>query len=102
MASTTGPGSTATRRPDSSGYVEEPSGYGWVVFAGSMLALVGTLDFIYGIAAISDSKFFVHNVTYVISSLNTWGWVMVCIGSCRSSRPSGSGDRWPEPGGWAS
>jgi hypothetical protein len=80
MASTVGPGSASSRQAASTGYVQDPAGYGWVVFAGSMLAIVGTLNFIYGIAAVSDSKFYAHNVTYVISSLNTWGWVMLCIG----------------------
>jgi hypothetical protein len=56
-------------------------GYGWVVFAGSMLMLVGTVNLIYGIAAISNSKFYVGNASYVIGDLNTWGWVMVCLGA---------------------
>src|SRR3954452_25336159 len=56
-------------------------GYGWVVFAGTMLMLVGTINFIYGIAAISNSKFFVGNVTYVIGDLNTWGWVILSLGT---------------------
>ena len=79
MASTVGPDSTS-RRAASTDYVESPAGYGWVIFAGSMLAIVGTLNFIYGIAAVSNSKFYVRDVTYVISDLNTWGWVMLCIG----------------------
>ncbi len=53
---------------------------GWVVFAGTMLAIVGTLNIIYGIAAISDSTFFVNDAKYVISSLNTWGWVALVLG----------------------
>jgi hypothetical protein len=43
--------------------------------------LVGTINVIYGIAAISNSKFFVGNTTYVIGDLNTWGWVMLCLGT---------------------
>ncbi|MBB4662765.1 DUF7144 family membrane protein [Conexibacter arvalis] len=53
---------------------------GWVVFAGTMLAIVATLNIIYGIAAISDSSFFVNDAQYVISGLNTWGWVALIIG----------------------
>lgn len=53
---------------------------GWVVFAGTMLAIVATLNIIYGIAAISNSSFFVNDAKYVISSLNTWGWVALVIG----------------------
>jgi hypothetical protein len=55
-------------------------GMGWVIFAGTMLAIIGILNFIYGIAAISDSKFYVHDATYVISSLHLWGWVNMIIG----------------------
>jgi hypothetical protein len=61
-------------------YDEEPPGYGWVIFAGTMLAIIGVLNFIYGIAAISDSKFYARGVEYVISDLKTWGWVLVVVG----------------------
>jgi hypothetical protein len=53
---------------------------GWWVFAGVLLLIAGVLNIIYGIAAIGDSKFFNENVTYVISSLHTWGWVSLIIG----------------------
>jgi hypothetical protein len=58
-------------------YVEEDSGYGWVMFAGTMLALLATLNFIDGVAAVSNSTFFTQNAKYVISDLNTWGWVLI-------------------------
>lgn len=64
-----------------SGYLDERRGYGWVVFAGTMLCIVGVMNVIYGIAAISDSKFFVHDVKYVISDLNTWGWAFTITGA---------------------
>jgi len=53
---------------------------GWWVFAGALLLIAGVLNVIYGIAAIDDSKFFQENVTYVISGLNTWGWITLIIG----------------------
>ncbi len=53
---------------------------GWWVFAGVLLLIAGVLNIVYGIAAIGDSKFFNENVTYVISSLHTWGWVSLIIG----------------------
>jgi hypothetical protein len=56
------------------------AGYGWVVFAGTMLMIVGVLNVVYGIAAIDNSSFFVNDAKYVISSLNTWGWVVLIIG----------------------
>ena len=71
----------ATRAPGSyEEYVDEDRGYGWVMFAGVLLMLVGTLNFIAGIAAISNSSFFVANTHYIFGSLNTWGWVVLCIG----------------------
>jgi hypothetical protein len=59
---------------------EEDRGYGWVLFAGTLLLLLGTLNFIEGIAAISNAHFFASNVHYITGSLNTWGWVVLCIG----------------------
>lgn len=59
----------------------EPSGAGWVMFAGIMLLIVGVLNVIYGIAAVGDSKFFVHETQYIISGLNTWGWITIILGA---------------------
>jgi hypothetical protein len=53
---------------------------GWWVFAGVLLLVTGVLNIVYGIAAIGDSKFFTEDVTYIISGLHTWGWVMLIIG----------------------
>jgi len=53
---------------------------GWVTFAGVMLFVVGVLNVIYGIAAIGDSSFFVQDQKYILSNLNTWGWVTVILG----------------------
>jgi hypothetical protein len=68
---------------DTSAYARgggDDHGIGWVIFAGTMLAIVGILNFIYGIAAIDDANFYVNNANYVISNLNTWGWVIMIIG----------------------
>ncbi len=54
---------------------------GWVTFAGVMLFIVGVLNVIYGIAAIGDSSFFVQDQKYILSNLNTWGWVTLIIGA---------------------
>jgi hypothetical protein len=53
---------------------------GWWVFAGVLLLVAGVLNMIYGIAAIGDSKFFAQNVEFIISSLNTWGWIVLIVG----------------------
>ena len=53
---------------------------GWVTFAGIMLLIAGVLNVIYGIAAIGDSKFFVQDQKFILSNLNTWGWITLVIG----------------------
>jgi hypothetical protein len=62
----------------------EPSqpvrGLGRVIFAAILLLVAGTLNIIYGIAAISDSKFFVNETRYVFSNLHTWGWITLVLG----------------------
>ena len=59
---------------------DDERGYGWVLFAGSLLLMLGTLNFIEGLAAIGNAHFFVANTHYIAGSLNTWGWVVLCIG----------------------
>ncbi len=74
---------TGSQPADSASYAAEDTGYGWVVFAGTMLAIVGILNVIYGIAAIDNSTFFVNDAKYVISDLNTWGWVVLITGAAQ-------------------
>ena len=68
------------RPADDPTYNVDP-GRGWVLFAGVMLSIVGALNLVYGIAAISDSTFFVRDVKYVLSDLNTWGWFLTILGA---------------------
>jgi hypothetical protein len=65
---------------DRDSWPEEDPGYGWVLFAGTLLLMLGTLNFIEGIAAVSNSHFFVGNTHYIAGSLKTWGWVVLIIG----------------------
>jgi hypothetical protein len=78
-AATVRPNDPATVRP-----VGEPResrrGTGWIGFAGVMIAILGVLNSVYGIAAISDSRFFVRDVAYIVSDLNTYGWALLVIG----------------------
>ena len=69
------------RTADPRGYTAVEQGPGWLAFAGAMLALVGVLNVVYGIAATSNSKFFVRDVEYVFANLNTWGWFMIVLGA---------------------
>ena len=98
MASTVGSG-PGTSESTGDYYGEESRGYGWVLFAGTMLAIVGTLNFIYGIAAIDDASFFIQDAKYVISDLNTWGWFLVILGAIQFLSAVGiwfqaAGARW--------
>lgn len=60
---------------------EETRGQGWVMFAGVMLALIGTLNVIYGIAAIDDANVYVGDAHYTFGDLNAWGWVLLTTGA---------------------
>jgi hypothetical protein len=80
------PDALAHARPlglDDGHYTDEERGPGWLAFAGVMLAIIGGLNVLYGIAAISNSKFYLRDVAYVAGDLNTWGWFLVVIGACQ-------------------
>jgi hypothetical protein len=59
----------------------EYKGAGWVLFATVMFVIAACLNVIWGIAAVSNSNFFVANTHYIISGLNTWGWVAIGFGA---------------------
>jgi hypothetical protein len=54
---------------------------GWWVFAAILLAIGGTLNIIWGIAAIDNATFFTENAKFIISDLKLWGWVAIIIGA---------------------
>ena len=78
MATTSVGGERAGAR-DPGGYPVE--GSGWVLFSGIMILTVAVLNIIWGIAAIGNSSFFVQDQRYILSELNTWGWVVLIIGA---------------------
>jgi uncharacterized membrane protein (DUF2068 family) len=100
MSTSADPRGTSDRLSAQGSYpVDDGRGYGWVLFAGTMLSIVGTLNFVYGIAAISDSKFYVKDAQFIISNLNTWGWFLVIIGAVQVVSAVGiwaqaAGARW--------
>ena len=61
-------------------YTEQERGSGWITFAGVVIVVVSVLNMIDGIAAVSKSSFFVADARYVISDLNTWGWIVLGLG----------------------
>jgi hypothetical protein len=60
--------------------MDEVRGAGRAMFAGVLLLIGGILNIIYGIGAIGNAHFFVHNTHYVFGSLKSWGWVTLFIG----------------------
>ena len=59
---------------------EAVEGGGWLMFAGIMVLIAGTLNCIWGIAAIDGSTFFVEDTKFIIEDLNTMGWIVLGIG----------------------
>jgi hypothetical protein len=58
----------------------EVRGAGRAAFAAILLMIAGTLNVIYGIAAISGAHFYDESTRYLFSSLNTWGWITLILG----------------------
>ena len=59
---------------------EDEAGYGLVTFAGVMLMIAGTLNTLFGIAAIDQANVFVADARYVFGDLSTWGWFLLALG----------------------
>lgn len=55
-------------------------GTGRVVFAATLLLIAGTLNIIYGIGAVDGANAFVNDTRYVLTDLNTLGWVLIVLG----------------------
>ncbi len=56
-------------------------GAGRVAFAGVMLLLIGVLNVIYGIGALDNANIFVNDTRFILSNLNTLGWVLIVLGA---------------------
>jgi hypothetical protein len=79
--------------------MDQVKGLGRAIFAAVLLLVGGVLNIIYGIAAIGNSHFFVHDTHYVFANLKTWGWVTLLIGvleiiAAMSLFAGGSFGRW--------
>jgi hypothetical protein len=55
-------------------------GAGRVVFAAILLLMLGTINIIYGIGALDDANFFANDTRYILTNLNTLGWVLIILG----------------------
>jgi hypothetical protein len=54
-----------------------PAGFGWVTFATVMLGFAGIWNLTAGILAISSSRVYTAQATFVFSDLRTWGWIVL-------------------------
>jgi hypothetical protein len=64
--------------PDMTRDVRGPTG--WVMFAGSIMVIVGFLNFFYGLAAIlNDQVVVVGGHGAIIADITTWGWITLIL-----------------------
>ena len=55
-------------------------GAGRVMLAAILLLVVGTINIMYGIGALDDAHVFVNDQRFILSNLNTLGWVLIVLG----------------------
>jgi hypothetical protein len=55
-------------------------GTGRVVFVATLLLIAGTLNILYGIGALDGANIFTDDRRYILSDLNTLGWVLILLG----------------------
>lgn len=72
--------STSPSAARAEGY-DSVEGAGWVTFAALLLGLAGAFNVFDGILALSKSRFYTAEATYVFSDLNTWGWIVLVLGA---------------------
>ena len=70
---------TARQYSGSAPVTYDDEGTGWMLFAASMLSIIAALNLIDGVAAVSNSKFYVRGAEFVIADLKTWGWILIAV-----------------------
>ena len=55
-------------------------GTGRAAFAATLLLIVGVLNIIYGIGALDSANIFTDDRRFILSNLNTLGWVLIILG----------------------
>jgi hypothetical protein len=55
-------------------------GAGRATFAAILLLIAGTLNIIYGIGALDSANIFANDTRYILTDLNTMGWVLIVLG----------------------
>jgi hypothetical protein len=56
-------------------------GAGRATFAAVLLLIVGTINIIYGIGALDNANIFVNDTRFILTNLNTMGWVLIVLGA---------------------
>jgi hypothetical protein len=61
----------------------EPTGWtGWIVFAGVMLVIAGSLDIMWGLVAILNDEWVVWGARGAMYfDITTWGWIQLIVGT---------------------
>jgi len=64
------------------GYPEPTGWVGWIVFAGTMMALLGTFHVIQGLVALLDDQYFLVTESGLVVSADytAWGWTHLILG----------------------
>jgi hypothetical protein len=55
-------------------------GTGRALLAATLLVIAGTLNIIYGIGALDGANIFVNDKRYILTDLNTMGWILIVLG----------------------
>jgi hypothetical protein len=55
-------------------------GAGRAMFAAILLLIAGTLNIVYGIGALDSANIFANEKRYILTNLNTMGWVLIVLG----------------------
>ena len=50
------------------------------LFVAMLLLIVGTINVLYGIGALDNANVFVNDRRFILSDLNTLGWVLIALG----------------------
>ena len=75
-------GSRSTRPGVESADSTRPGESGWVVFAGVVMIIIGSLDALWGLAGIlNDNIVVVGGQGAIVADITTWGWVHLILGS---------------------
>ena len=55
-------------------------GAGRATFAAVLLLIAGTINIIYGIGALDSANIYANDTRYILTNLNTMGWVLIVLG----------------------